>query len=198
MTEKGFIIVISAPSGAGKTTICRQLANKLRKLKYSISCTTRPRRAGERNGVDYYFATESEFAKTAKKGGFAEWALVHGFHYGTPKKPLERLLDSGYDVIMDIDVQGGLKIKKAYPGAVMIFVMTPTFRELEKRLRARKKDDDETIARRLRNARVELKCLPRYEYMVINDKLITAENEVETIITSEHKRIKRNKTPKFE
>ena len=135
--------------------------------------------------------------KTARSGGFAEWALVHGHHYGTPKKPLERLLNKGYDVIMDIDVQGGLNIKKSYPEAVLIFVMTPTFKELEKRLRARKKDSDDTMRRRLRNARKELKSLPRYEYLVINDELKRAEKDVEAVIEAEHKRIARIEMPKF-
>ena len=197
MSEKGIIIVISAPSGAGKTTICRRLAGKLDKLEYSVSCTTRPKRPGESNRIDYYFMTEGEFMKTARSGGFAEWALVHGHHYGTPKKPLERLLNKGYDVIMDIDVQGGLNIKKSYPEAVLIFVMTPTFKELEKRLRARKKDSDDTMRRRLRNARKELKSLPRYEYLVINDELKRAEKDVEAVIEAEHKRIARIEMPKF-
>jgi guanylate kinase len=197
MREKGLIFVISAPSGAGKTTICRHLSQKRNNLKYSVSCTTRPRRPGERNGVDYCFLTEAEFKKTAKSGGFAEWAFVHGYHYGTPKKALNAVLKRGCDVIMDIDVQGGLKIKKSYAEAVLIFVMAPSFRELERRLRARNKDNEQVIEKRLHNARRELKSLPHYEYLVINDKLNKAENDVETVIEAEHRKINRNTIPRF-
>jgi len=197
MNNKGIIIVISAPSGAGKTTICRELSKKLNKLSYSISCTTRPMRKGEKNGIDYYFLSDNEFKRTIKSGGFAEWATVHGYLYGTPKNRLNALLNKGFDVIMDIDVQGGLKIKKAYPEAVLVFVMAPSIKELKKRLISRNKDGAAVIEKRLRNARKELKSLPRYEYLVINDKLSNAEDEVEAIIRAEHKKIARNKTPKF-
>ena len=198
MKEKGLVVVISAPSGAGKTTICRLLAKRMAGLRYSISCTTRPKREGEKNGYDYYFLSESEFKHTIKNKGFAEWALVHGYYYGTPKKAMDRLLERGYDVIMDIDVQGGLQLKKAYPGAVLVFVMAPSFKVLEKRLRLRKKDSDDIIARRLRNARQELRSLPRYEYLVVNKTLAKAVDEIETIINSEHRRTARIKIPKFD
>lgn len=197
MVNKGLIIVVSAPSGAGKTTLCRRLAQKLPKLKYSISCTTRPRRPGERHGIDYYFLSEAEFRKTVKSRGFAEWAFVHGYHYGTPKKALNSLLNKGCDVIMDIDVQGGLEIKRSCPDAVLIFIMTPSFEELEKRLKARNKDDKAVIDRRLHNARKELKSLPKYEYLVINERLSKAEKEIAAIITAEHRRTVNNRTPKF-
>jgi guanylate kinase len=198
MNRKSLIYVISAPSGAGKTTICRHLSKKNKKLKYSISCTTRPKRPGEKNGIDYHFLNENEFKKTAKSGGFAEWALVHGYYYGTPKKILNGFLKRGFDVIMDIDVQGGLKMKSSYPEAVLIFVMTPSFKELGMRLKLRRKDNGEIIKRRLHNACNEVKSLPRYEYLVINDKLKKAEKEVEAIIEAEHRRIKLDRVPKFE
>jgi guanylate kinase len=196
MKEKGLIFVISAPSGAGKTTICRHLSQNRKKLKYSVSCTTRPRRAGEKNGIDYYFMTERDFKSSVKKHGFAEWACVHGHYYGTPRKALDTLLGRGIDVIMDIDVQGGLKIKRAYPEAVLVFVMAPSYRELERRLKARNKDSEQVIAKRMRNARLELKSLPRYEYLVINDKLKDAEADVASIIDAEHKRV-RGAVPRF-
>jgi guanylate kinase len=198
MKEKGLVIVISAPSGAGKTTLCRLLAERKRNLKYSISCTTRPKRSGEKNGYDYYFLSDNEFKKIISKNGFAEWALVHGYYYGTPKKAMDALLKNGYDVVMDIDVQGGLQIKKAYPQAVLVFVMAQSFKELEKRLKARQKDSQETIVRRLRNARHELKSLPRYEYLVINRTLATALKEIEEIINSEHRKTAHTIIPKFD
>ncbi len=197
MKEKGLIFVISAPSGAGKTTICRHLSQKRKNLKYSVSCTTRPRRLGERKGIDYYFLKEEEFKKTVKAGGFAEWAFVHGYYYGTPKKALNAVLNSGHDVIMDIDVQGGLKIKRAYKESVLIFIMAPSMKELEHRLRVRNKDNEKVIEKRLYNARRELKSLPRYEYLIINKELWKAENEVESVIEAEHKRITRNNIPRF-
>jgi guanylate kinase len=197
MTQKGLIIVISAPSGAGKTTLCRLVSKTLPKIKYSISCTTRPKREGEKNKHDYYFLSKEEFVRTIKAGGFAEWALVHGNYYGTPKKALNSLLSNGFDVIMDIDVQGGLKIKKAYADAVLIFVMAPSLKELEDRLNGRNKDDKAVIAKRMRNASEELKQLPRYDYLVINKELKTAQEEIEEIIKSEHKRTVNIRIPKF-
>jgi len=197
MNTKGLIFVISAPSGAGKTTICRDLSRSRRDLKYSISCTTRPKRPGEKHATDYYFLSEKEFKTTVSRGGFAEWAMVHGYHYGTPRNALDRELNGGRDVIMDIDVQGGLKIKKTYPGAVLVFVMTPTFNELKKRLEARKKDSREVIEKRLHNARKELESLPRYEYLVINGRLEKAEKDVEAIIEAEHMKVRRGLAARF-
>jgi len=197
MTTKGLIIVVSAPSGAGKTTLCRLVSASMPKVKYSVSCTTRPKREGEKHGFDYFFLSKEEFIKSIKSGGFAEWALVHGNYYGTPKKPLNALLERGCDVIMDIDVQGGLKIKKAYPEAVLIFVMAPSFKELEKRLKRRNKDEKAVIEKRLDNARKELKQLPRYEYLVINRELKKAQKEIEEIVNSEHKRTRNIKIPRF-
>ena len=197
MIQKGLIIVISAPSGAGKTTLCRLVSKTLPKMRYSISCTTRPRREGEKNGRDYYFLSEKEFIGTIKADGFAEWALVHGNYYGTPKKALDGLLNRGFDVIMDIDVQGGLKIKKAYPDAVLVFVMAPSLKALEERLKGRNKDNNDVIARRMKNAREELKQLPRYEYLVINKKLKTAQEEIEEIVRTEHRKVEFINIPKF-
>ena len=198
MKEKGLVIVISAPSGAGKTTICRLLSKRMGKLRYSISCTTRLKRDGEKNGFDYYFLSEKEFKNIIKNKGFAEWALVHGHYYGTPKKTMDSLLNRGCDVIMDIDVQGGLQLKESYPDAVLVFVMAPTLNELKKRLILRRKDSGDIIAERLHNAKKELKSLSRYEYLVINKDLGTAVNEIEEIINSEHRRTANIKTTKFD
>lgn len=189
MHSRGLIIVVSAPSGAGKSTLCNQLIRKLPNLTYSISYTTRPPRPGEEEGVDYFFTSERTFRAMARRGRFVEWACVHGYYYGTPKRFLDAKIRAGTDVILDIDVQGGGKIRKAYPDAVMIFVMAPSMAVLEKRLRDRKKDSEDVIRRRLRNARIELKSLPKYTYLVINDDVERAAGEIDAIITAEHRKI---------
>lgn len=198
MLKKGLIIVISAPSGAGKTTLCYRLVNKLRNLKYSISYTTRQARKGEKNGIDYFFVTNEKFEKMKNNNKFAEWACVHDHYYGTPHSFLKQTINSGNDIILDIDVQGGLKIKESYPEAILIFVMTKSINELEYRLRKRGKDSENVIKKRLFNARMELKYLSKYDYLVINDDLKRAVNEIKTIISVEHLRINSKFIPKFD
>jgi guanylate kinase len=133
----------------------------------------------------------------ARNGKFVEWACVHDHYYGTPKDFLEATLRSGTDIILDIDVQGAVKIRRSYPDAVGIFVMTPSMKVLEQRLRARKKDSEEVIRRRLANARKELTCLPKYAYLVINDNVARAADDIKSIILAEHLRIDHRPIPKF-
>jgi len=197
MSRKGLIIVVSAPSGAGKSTLCLRLLKKVPRLRYSISYTTRPPRPGEKNGKDYFFVSERSFRDMVRRRAFVEWACVHDHFYGTPKEFLDKMVRTGNDVILDIDVQGGEKIRRAYPDAVMIFVMAPSMQVLERRLRARKKDSEEVIGRRLLNARKELNYLPKYTYLVINDVLSDAADEIESVISAEHLRINRQKVSKF-
>lgn len=197
MSTKGLVIVLSAPSGAGKTSLCQLLMRRRDTITYSISCTTRPRRPGEKDGRDYFFVTEKQFLARVKRNAFVEWARVHGHYYGTPKSQLRKVINSGKDIVLDIDVQGGRSIRRTYPGAVMVFIMTPTFAELERRLRARNKDTDEVICRRLKNARREVKELPRYDYLVINDDLKRAARELDAIITAEHRRLAHAGRPSF-
>ncbi|MCL2484700.1 MAG: guanylate kinase [Endomicrobia bacterium] len=189
--RQGNIIVVSAPSGAGKTSVCNAIIENDKNTIYSISYTTRKPREGERNGSEYFFADEKKFKKMIKSGEFVEWAKVHGNYYGTPKSFLNKTLKKGLNVLLDIDVQGGLKIKKQYPQACMIFIMPPDLKTLEKRLTSRNKDSKETIKIRLENAKKELKSLPKYEYLVINDTLDKAIAAAQTIIKSLDYKIKK-------
>lgn len=197
MQNAGIVVVVSAPSGAGKSTLCDRLVDTLPNLEYSISCTTRPMRPGERDGIDYVFVAEKKFREMVRQKAFVEWARVHDHYYGTPKKFLEKSIRAGKDVILDIDVQGGMAIRKSFPQAVLVFIMTPTMAELEKRLRARNKDSDAVIRTRLRNARTELAFLPRYDYLIINDDLDTATAQLESVIIAEHRRLARLPRPVF-
>lgn len=183
--RKGIIFVISAPSGTGKSTLCRVLFKKVRGITFSISCTTRKPRRGEKNGREYFFVTEAKFKKMIKGREFAEWALVHGSYYGTPKSYLEKTVRSGKDILLDIDVVGAFNIKRHFPAAVMIFIVPPSFRELERRLKRRGQDTPENIRLRLANAKKELKLRNKYEYIVVNDEIPEAVKDLESIIRAE-------------
>jgi guanylate kinase len=182
----GSIIIVSAPSGAGKSSICEAVLKSDKKnIIYSISYTTRPHREGEKNGENYFFVSEEDFKKMVKEDKFAEWAEVHGNYYGTSKEFLEKALNEGKNIILEIDVQGGVNIKKQYPDrSCMIFIMTSDFKTLEERLIARNKDCRDTINMRMSNAKKELEYLPQYEYLVINKDLSIAVDSVKTIIKS--------------
>ena len=185
--------MVSAPSGAGKTSICDYVVSKDKNTVYSVSVTTRQPREGEKDGAEYFFVSESVFKKMAKSGKFAEWAKVHGNYYGTPKSFLEKTLNAGKNVLLDIDVQGGINIKKQYPDSCMIFVMTPDLKTLERRLKARNKDSLQVIKIRLANAKKELKSLSKYEYLVINGNLQEAVESVLEIIKSTAYKIRKCK-----
>jgi guanylate kinase len=182
--KKGSIIVVSAPSGAGKTSICGAIIKIDKNTVNSISATTRPPRYGEKNGVDYFFVNEKKFNSMIKSKKFAEWAEVHGNYYGTPKSFLEKTLKSGKNVLLEIDVQGGINIKKQYPQACMVFIMAPDLKTIENRLTARNTDSGKVIKRRLQNAKKELKSLSEYEYLVINENFDKAVESFLTIIKS--------------
>jgi guanylate kinase len=186
--KKGNIIVVSAPSGAGKTSICDAVIKEDKNTVYSVSATTRRPRNGENDGIEYFFVSEIGFKTMIRGKKFAEWAKVHGNYYGTPKFFLDRTLKSGKNVLLDIDVQGGINIKKQYPSACMIFIMAPDLKTIEKRLKYRNTDSSKIIKERLENAKKELKYLSKYEYLVINDNLEDAVKSVLSIIKSlEHK-----------
>lgn len=181
-------MVVSAPSGAGKTSICDAIVKKDKNTVNSVSATTRRPREGEKNGIDYFFVSKAKFQSMIKSKKFAEWAEVHGNYYGTPKSFLDKTVKSGKNVLLEIDVQGGINIKKQYPQACMIFIMAPDMKTIEKRLRARNTDSDEIIKKRLENARKELCFLSKYEYLVINKNLNKAVESAAAIIKSlEHK-----------
>ncbi|MBI5663967.1 MAG: guanylate kinase [Nitrospirae bacterium] len=180
----GTLFVISAPSGAGKTTLCRQLLKKNPDIKLSVSYTTRQPRKGERNQIDYTFISKSRFMKMIEKGEFAEWATVHGQLYGTSIKRLKALNRAGYDIILDIDIHGAMQLKKRYENAVYIFILPPSAEVLKERLVNRKTDSKDVIATRLDNAKREIPFYKDYDYIVINDKLDKAYKELESIIIS--------------
>jgi guanylate kinase len=190
--SSGNIIIISAPSGAGKSSIINALVSSDKDMVYSISYTTRLPRRGEKNGKNYFFVIESEFMKMVEKEKFAEWAKVHGNYYGTSKVLLDSMLKMGKTILLEIDVQGGINIKRRYPCACMIFIMTPDLKTLERRLVARNKDCIKAISMRLNNAKKELGSLKKYEYLVINRNLNDSVCAVRTIIRSLNYRVQKN------
>lgn len=186
--QRGKLIIVSAPSGAGKTTLCQEVLLRLQGITKSISSTTRPPRAGEKNGVDYFFITEGEFKKLISEGCFAEWANVHGHFYGTDKKFIEENMKRGMDVLLPIDVQGGVQLKKQYSDAIMIFVHPPSLEELEDRLQRRQLDSKETIEKRLLEAKKELKASSEYQYHITNDDFSKALSKLTRLIESARKK----------
>lgn len=177
----GLCLVISAPSGAGKSTLVERLRAEFPHFAYSISCTTRAPRGQEQDGVDYHFLTREEFIARRDTGYFAEWAEVHGNLYGTPKAPVEEHLAGGRDVLFDIDVQGALQVKEVFPQGLFVFIQPPSRQELERRLRGRGTDSDEAIAKRLGNALGELRQSGKFDYLIVNDDLDTAADELRAI-----------------
>lgn len=181
----GKIFVISAPSGAGKTTLVGLLRERFPLLAESVSCTTRAPRGKEVDGVDYFFLSKDEFFAKREAGLFAEWAEVHGNFYGTPLDFLQHQLDSGKDIICDIDYQGAINIKKAFPQeAVLILVLPPSMEELESRLRLRATDNPEVIKTRLHNAKNEMRQYPYFDFVVVNNDLNTAFLQLAAIISA--------------
>lgn len=191
--KNGMIIIVSAPSGAGKTSICDAVIRDDKNIIYSVSTTTRKPRKGEKDGREYLFVDEKKFKQDIKNGKFIEWAQVHGNYYGTAKAVLQNALSKGKDVLLDIDVQGALNIKKKYKNALMLFIMTPTLKELKKRLIKRNKDSKETISIRIENAKKEIKYVNSYDYLILNDKLPKSITDVKAVIKAERLSIKRNK-----
>lgn len=180
----GTIFVISAPSGAGKTTLCRKLVYSLDHVRESVSFTTRKPRRGERPDKDYSFINEQTFRRMVKSGDFIEWAEVHGNLYGTSKKRLTTLLQSGMDVILDIDTQGAEKIRKSGMEAVYIFILPPSLKTLKERLSKRKSNTQKDIQRRLKRARIEIRDLKKYDYVIVNKRIAEALGHLEAIITA--------------
>lgn len=180
---KGRLIIISAPSGTGKTSVIRRFLSTHGNMLHSVSCTTRPKRGAEVDGRDYHFIDRSTFQQMIEKREFAEWAPVHNWFYGTPKKPLEEALQSGREVLLDLDVQGGLALKRMFGDkAVSIFLLPPSSEELEKRLSSRGTDSAEERLLRLENARHEMTFKDQYDYQVVNRDLEAACQEIEEIL----------------
>jgi len=180
--EKGDVFVISAPSGSGKTTICRMLVKKLDNMEISISYTTRPRKRGEVDGTDYYFIDPEKFDKMINSREFLEFAPVYGHRYGTSREAVRSIVSRGKDAVLEIDVQGGKKVKKELPEAILVAVFPPDRRSLEKRLIGRGRDSAEEVRARLRAADDEARELLSYDYLVVNDDLETAVSRVTWIV----------------
>ena len=184
MPERGNLIVVSAPSGAGKSSLVHRVLEKTGALRLSVSYTTRPPRASERQGVDYHFVSVEEFDAMRDRVEFLEWAEVHNYMYATSKSFIESRLAEGEDCILDIDVQGASAIRKRVPEAKTVFVLPPTKAVLEARLRARNLNSEEDLERRLRNSDAEVRRYAEFDYVIINDRLDRAAAELEAIITA--------------
>jgi len=191
--KKSLILVLSAPSGAGKTTLCNALLKKFPYIKYSVSCTSRKPRKGEKNGKDYYFVSERKFKKMIKNKEFVEWAMVHGHYYGTPYKNIEKAVNLKKDIVLDIDVQGAKNIRKKFKDAILVFVSPPSLKILKDRLMKRKQDSEEEIKRRIKKAKMEMKEIFWYDYNIVNDKLNEAKEKLFSIYIAEKCRIRRIK-----
>lgn len=178
MRKRGSLWVLSGPSGAGKGTLRRILFERLDNLVFSISCTTRKRREGEKDGVDYRFIDEPTFLSLVEQGKFLEWAKVHGNYYGTLREDVEKALDEGKDVVLEIDVQGALQVKQKLPETITIFVLPPSMEELRHRLESRGTEAEPDLSLRLQNAQNELSCAKEYDFCVVNDDLKRAADEL--------------------
>jgi len=189
MKKNGILFIISAPSGSGKTTLCNRLIDSLVGLGRSISMTTRPPRSGERDGIDYIFIEKDEFLKRNKKNEFLEWAKVFDEYYGTSKKHVKHLLAKRQDVVLNIDVQGAMKIKRLRMRSVYIFIMPPSVSMLKERLVSRSTDSKKEIAKRLKLVKKEISYMPRYDYVVVNNKLESALESLRSIVIAERCKI---------
>ena len=191
MKSKGKLFVISGPSGAGKGTICSEIMRNAdpSELSLSVSVTTREPRIGEQDGVHYYFLTEDEFSKLREENGLLEFAEVYGHHYGTPKQKVIDKLNEGVDVILEIEMQGALKVRKSYPDGVFIFILPPSMAELRKRITGRGTETQEAIDFRLSQALSEIAYIDKYDYVVVNEKVDEAVDRVRAIIKAEHSKV---------
>jgi len=179
---RGNLYIVSAPSGSGKTTLLQNLLRTFKDLRFSVSYTTRSPRGGEQNGVDYFFTDRASFLSMVERGEFLEFAEYYGQLYGTGRAFVEEQLESGKDVVLDIDVQGARQVKAKAPDAIAIFIMPPSFEELERRLRSRRLESDEAIQRRLEIAKREIFFYRDYDYIIVNDILENSTSLLESII----------------
>jgi guanylate kinase len=190
--RRGIVFILSAPSGAGKTTIYRAALGAIAGLEFSVSLTTRAPREGEANGIDYNFVSEKEFKRRQSSGELAEWAPVFESSYGTPRAPLDAAIASGRDILLDIDIQGARQIRDSYPeDAVSIFVLPPTFAELEERLRGRATEEGSKLQHRLHKARDEAEAYPEYDYLIVNAEIPKSVERLETIVNAERLKVSR-------
>lgn len=189
--KKGLLIVVSGPSGAGKGTICKGLLEKNSNINLSVSATTRAPRTGEVEGVNYYFLEKDIFKQMIAENEFLEYAEVYGNYYGTPKAKVMEKLNAGEDVLLEIDIQGALKVKEIYPDGVFIFILPPSMEELKNRLEGRGTETKEAMLRRTESAYHEIEYVFKYDYAVLNDKVELAVKTIESIIEAEKARVHR-------
>ena len=189
--HKGKLFIISGPSGAGKGTICKRLIDET-KVEVSVSMTTRQPRAGEVDGKSYYFTTKEDFLKKVEEDGFLEWAEVYGNYYGTPKAKVDEKLAAGIDVVLEIDIQGALNVKEAYPDGIFIFILPPSMAELRKRITGRGSETEESLKLRLSQTLKEVSYIDKYDYCVVNGELEEAVTRVKSIVIAEHSRVSQN------
>jgi len=184
--EKGILIVLSGPSGVGKGTVCKALRQCTPDLVYSVSSTTREARAGEVEGVNYFFKTKEQFQQLIDDDQMLEWAEYVGNYYGTPRKFVEDTIDSGKDIILEIEVQGALKVKQKFPQGVFIFLLPPSLDELESRIVGRGTESEESIRSRMSIAMDEIRLMEHYDYAIVNDRVDNACSKIQSIIVAEH------------
>ena len=187
--KQGMLIVLSGPSGCGKGTVIREFLKKNPNTWLSVSCTSRAKREGDIEGVSYFFLEKEEFEQKIKEGAFLEYAEYAGNYYGTPKAPIKEKLDQGIDVLLEIEIQGALKIKELLPETVFIFIMPPSMKELKKRLEGRNTESKEKIDKRFQRAYLEINEVSKYNYVIVNDEVDIAAQKMSAILTAERLRV---------
>ena len=193
MFREGLLVVVSGPSGTGKGTVLNSIRQQEKNIKFSVSATTREPRSGEVDGVNYFFKTNEEFEAMIKNGELIEWVKYCDNYYGTPKKYIEDTIKSGYDCLLEIEVEGALNIKKIYPDCVSIFILPPSFDELRRRIESRGTEKPEVIGKRMEKALKEINYVDKYDYVVVNDDIEEAVNSIRYILASEKLKFSRNK-----
>jgi len=186
--EKGIYIAVSAPSGAGKTSICKRLMKMFPEVRYSVSYTTRPPRQGEQSGREYVFISDEDFREKIKKGGFVEWAENYGHLYGTSRETMDAFLKQGYDLLFDVDPRGAKALKESYPDGIFVFVLPPSLEVLKKRLKGRGSEPEEALKKRLEKVRDEIKEIFWYDYVVFNERIDEAVDRLRSIYLAEKSR----------
>ncbi|MGZ4032270.1 MAG: guanylate kinase [Tumebacillaceae bacterium] len=192
MVQKGLLIVLSGPSGAGKGTVCKAMLPTMTTTNYSVSCTTRSPREGEVEGVNYFFKSVEEFKGMIERDELLEWAEVYTNFYGTPRKYVDETLEAGENVLLEIDIQGALQVKKKFPNGVFIFLIPPSLDELRSRILGRGSETEESFNRRFGAASDEMSYISEYDYVVVNDEVENAAAKIKSIITAEKCNVKRN------
>lgn len=192
--DKGVLFVITGSSGTGKTTLLKEAFQVIPGVEFSVSATTRQRREGEKDGVDYHFLSKSNFQELQDRGELLEWAEVYGNSYGTPRAPVEQALNQGRSILLEIDVQGARQVREKLPQAVLVFVLPPSLEAIEQRLRGRSTDSEEIIARRVNEAMVQISACGEFDYLVVNDKLEEAHKVFQSVLISEMSRTERRES----